>query len=71
MNLGYTLAAWTLTMAAPQPSLFCRVGDIVLCKVEWELEPSDFKRLPLKDEDSDNWIWRPVVFRMYCERNRQ
>lgn len=41
-----------------------------------KLEPSDFELLPLKDEypedeNSDNWIWRPVVFRMYRKRNRR
>jgi len=41
-----------------------------------KLVPSSFKSLPLKDEyqegeDVDNWIWRPVVFKIYRKRNRQ
>jgi len=41
-----------------------------------KLDPSGFEPLPLKDEypqdeDSDNWIWRPVVFRIYRKRNRR
>ncbi|MBN2185939.1 MAG: hypothetical protein JW732_00585 [Dehalococcoidia bacterium] len=24
-----------------------------------------------EDEDSDNWIWRPVVLRIYREQNRR
>ena len=39
------------------------------------LEPSRTVRLPLKDEDpedpeSENWLWRPVVFTIYRKRNR-
>jgi len=41
-----------------------------------KLVPSDFKTLLLKDkypggEGTDNWIWRPVVFKIYRKRNRQ
>ena len=40
-----------------------------------KLEPSSFEPLPLKDEYSEdehsrNWIWRPVVFRIYRKRTR-
>jgi len=41
-----------------------------------KLVPSSFKLLPLKDEypegeDIDNWIWRPVVFKIYRKRNHR
>ena len=41
-----------------------------------KLEPSDSEPLPLKDEypqdeHSDNWIWRPVVFKIYRKRGRR
>ena len=41
-----------------------------------ELEPSGFEPLLLKhkypeDEHSRDWVWRPVVFRIYRKRTRQ
>jgi len=41
-----------------------------------KLVPSSFDALSLKDEypggeGTDNWIWRPVVFKIYRKRNRQ